>query len=308
MVELMTLQNLKTSIENKTFRPTSLILLSEDKFIPLQYINAIQKDLGFSITYIEDLSVISPDIEDIFSIGTQDINTDIIVFNTDLVDFSNDILYNKDNIIIITNKIDKSSKEYYKNIIIEVPKLVEWQVKDMVYSMGSGIEGKYLDWLIKNCNSDVYRLYNEISKLSLFNEADRESLFLEMSAEGAFEDLSANTIFNFTNAILKKDIKSLKTIFEEIDNIDINDFGLLTILYNNFLNVINIQLGTNPTPDSLGLSTKQFNAIKYNCGYYSQQQLISVFNMLTDLDRKIKSGEFPTSIMRDYMIMSILNS
>lgn len=307
MVKLMTLQDLKTSIENKSFKPTSFILLSEDKFIPLQYINAIQKDLGFSITYIEDLSVISPDIEDIFSVEMQDIDTDIIVFNTDIVDFSNDILYNKSNIIIVTSKIDKSSREYYKNIIIEVPKLVEWQVKDMVYSMGSGIDSKYLDWLIKNCNSDVNRLYNEMSKLSLFNESERESLFLEMSNDGAFEDLSINTIFNFTNAILKKDIKSLKTIFEEIDNIDINDFGLLTILYNNFLNVINIQLGTNPTPDSLGMSPKQFNAIKYNCGYYSQQQLISIFNMLTDLDRKIKSGEFPTNIMRDYLILSILS-
>jgi DNA polymerase III delta subunit len=106
---------------------------------------------------------------------------------------------------------------------------------------------------------------------------------------------------------LKKDIPSLKIIYEEIDNIDINDFGLLTILYNNFLNVINIQLGINPTAESLGMKHGQFNAIKYNCGYYSVSQLVNISRLLTDMDRKVKSGEFPTSIMRDYLILSVLS-
>jgi DNA polymerase III delta subunit len=300
----MTLQELKQALETNTFKPTTMILISEDKFIPLQYVEEIKKQ--YNTLYIESLQELVPDEDDIFGDSTE-ISSDIIILNTELVDFSDEILFNKDNVIVIANKIDKSSKKFYSDLVIEVPKLTEWQVKDMVYSFGRGIDTKYLDWLIHNCNGSVNRLYQEMTKLLIFSESERKHLFEEMVEDGAFDDLSANTIFNFTNAILKKDYQSLKLIYEEIDNIDVNDFGLLTILYNNFLNVINIQMGVNPTPETLGMSWGQFNAIKHSCGYYSGTQLVSIMKLISDMDRKIKSGEFPTNIMRDYMILSILS-
>ena len=66
-------------------------------------------------------------------------------------------------------------------------------------------------------------------------------------------------------------------------------------------------MGVNPTPESLGMSWGQFNAIKHNCGYYSAAQLINILKLISDMDRRIKSGEFPTNIMRDYLILSILS-
>lgn len=283
-----------------------MILISEDKFIPLSYIDEISKNFDFSITYIESLEEIRTPVDDIFGSGEES-SSDIIVFNTELVDFSDELLYNKNNLIIIANKIDKGPKKFYGDLVIEVPKLVEWQIKDMVYSFCRGVDTKNLDWLIHNCNGDVNRLYQESLKLKIFNENERKDVFDEMVEDGAFNDLSSNTIFNFTNAILRKDIEGLKIIYEEIDNIDVNDFGLLTILYNNFLNIINIQLGINPTAESLGIKPNQFNAIRYNCGYYSENQLVNIFKLLTDMDRRVKNGEFPTNIMRDYLILSILS-
>lgn len=303
----MTLQELKQSIEDGTFKPSSMILISEDKFIPLQYIEAIKKSFNYDILYVESLDELLPNNDDIFG-SNEELSSDIVIFNSEIVDFSDDILYNKDNVIVIANKISNSSKKYYNDLVIEIPKLAEWQVKDMVYSFGKGIDSKHLDWLMTNCNNDVNRLYQEMQKLTIFSEKERMHLFEEMMEDGAFNDLSSNTIFNFTNAILKKDIASLKAIYEEIENIDVNDFGLLTILYNNFLNVINIQLGINPNAESLGMKPGQFNALRYSCGYYSGEQLVNIFKMLSDMDRRIKAGEFPTNIMRDYMILSILAS
>lgn len=283
-----------------------MILVSEDKFIPLSYIDEISKNFDFSITYIESLEEVRTPVNDIFGSGEES-SSDIIIFNTELVDFSDELLYNKNNLIIIANKIDKGPKKFYGDLVIEVPKLVEWQIKDMVYSFCRGVDTKNLDWLIHNCSGDINRLYQESLKLKIFNENERKDVFDEMLGDGAFNDLSSNTIFNFTNAILRKDIDGLKIIYEEIDNIDINDFGLLTILYNNFLNVINIQLGINPTAESLGIKPNQFNAIRYNCGYYSENQLVNIFKLLTDMDRRVKNGEFPTNIMRDYLILSVLS-
>ena len=301
--DTMTLQELKQSLEDGTFKPTTLILISEDKFIPLQYVEEIKKQ--YTTMYIESLKELVPSEDDIFG-ESNEISFDVIIFNTNIVDFSDEIVYNKDNLIIIANKIDKGSKKFYGDLVIEIPTLAEWQIKDMVYSFAKGVETKHLDWLIHNCNGDANRLFQETLKLRIFNEKERKTVFEEMVEDGAFNDLSSNTIFNFTNAILKKDINSLKIIYEEIDNIDINEFGLLTILYNNFLNVISIQLGINPTAESLGMSQGKFNALRYSCGYYTGNQLVNIIKTLTDMDRRVKAGEFPTSIMRDYLILSIL--
>lgn len=300
----MTLQELKHALEGGTFKPSTMILVSEDKFIPLQYIEEIKKQ--YNTMYIESLQELMPSEDDIFG-ESNGISSDVIIFNTSIVDFSDEILYNVGNVIVVANKIDKSSKKFYGDLVIEIPKLAEWQIKDMVYSLGRGIDTKNLDWLLHNCNCDVNRLYQELTKLSLFSDSEKKHIFEEMVEDGAFNDLSANTIFNFTNAILKKDYASLKIIYEEIDSIDVNDFGLLTILYNNFLNVVNIQLGINTTAESLGMNYGQFNAIKYNCGYYSASQLIEILKILTDMDKRVKAGEFPTNIMRDYMLLSILS-
>ena len=283
-----------------------MILVSEDKFIPLLYINEICKNFDFSVSYVDSLSDIDTNSDDIFG-EPNELLSDLIIFNTNLVDFSDEILYNRDNIIVITNKIDKASKKFYGDLVIEIPKLADWQVKDMVYSFAKGVDTKNLDWMIHNCSGDVNRLYQESLKLKIFDEQERNNLFNEMLEDGAFNDISSNTVFNFTNSVLKKDINSLKNIYEEIDNIDVNDFGLLSILYNNFLNVVNIQMGINPTAESLGMKQGQFNAIRYNCGYYSNNQLVNIIRMLTDIDRRVKVGEFPTNIMRDYLILNILS-
>ena len=110
-----------------------------------------------------------------------------------------------------------------------------------------------------------------------------------------------------TNAILKKDLVAISHIFKDIENIDVEPIGLVTILYNNFKNVINVQLSNNPTADKLGMKSNQFNAIRYNCGYYSKESLNKILEILTNIDKQIKIGEMPIDILVDYLIIKILS-
>ena len=100
---------------------------------------------------------------------------------------------------------------------------------------------------------------------------------------------------------------TLTAIYKEIHSVDINEFGLLTILYKNFRNIISVQLTNNPTPESTGLESKQLYAIKKIPRVYSPEQLASIFVFLGDLDRMVKNGELPTDIMIDYIITKILS-
>lgn len=303
----MDLRDLKESIEDRSFSPSSMVIVGEDKFLPLQYLEELRSGLNYNLIYVESISEIGGSSEDIFASDNNSSDNDIYVLNTQVVDFCSDILYNNSNVIVVANKIEDDAKKFYKPLLMTVPKLEEWQIKDMVYSFGKGIDTKYLDWLVKSCNNDVNRLYQEMLKISIFPENERSIVFDSMLNDGAFDDISSSTIFNFTGSIAKRDLQTMKTIYSELDNIDVNEFGLLTILYTNFSHIFQIQLGLNPTPDKLGLKPAQFNAIKYNCGKYSGRQLIKILEFLSGIDKRIKTGELPTNILRDYLVLSILS-
>ena len=304
----MTLQQLKESIEDRTFSPSSFVIISKDKFLPLQYLEEISRNYSvpFHLNYIESLDEIDSN-DDLFAPDDTEGNEDIYVLNLSIVDFCSDVLYNNNNIIVIANEIDADAKKFYKPILIEVPNLEEWQIKDMVYSFGKGADTRLLDWFTEVCGCDVNRLYQEMMKVRLFPENERGIILNNMVNDGAVDDLSSGTIFNLTGAIAKKDIQALKSVYAEIDNMDINEFGLLTILYTNFSNMVQIQMGLNPTPDKLGLKPGQFNAIKYNCGKYNNSQLVKSLEFLSSIDKRIKTGELPTNILRDYIVLSLLS-
>jgi DNA polymerase III delta subunit len=180
-------------------------------------------------------------------------------------------------------------------------------LKDYVYSITEGVAHKDLDWLMQLCGTNYARLQQELDKVSLFREDERRYLFDDLIRDGAVDDLSSYSIFNFTNAITSKDLTAIKSVYKELSRMDVNEFGLLTILLKNFKNIIMVQLNANPTPENTGLDGKQLYAIKKIPRVYSATQLVDIYTMLLDIDRQIKSGELPTDILIDYLVTKILS-
>lgn len=87
--------------------------------------------------------------------------------------------------------------------------------------------------------------------------SDRDFLADKFFSDNVFSDLSNLTIFNFTNSIITKNVETLKQILLQFDSIDIEPIGVITVLYKNFKNILNVQLNSNPTPENTGLSSKQ---------------------------------------------------
>ena len=300
----MNIETLKKKIENKELDyDFTIFKISDINFIPLQYLDNIKKLKSCEITYLNNESELIP-TEDIFGFSNNDY--DMRVVFTDELNIDNIKILDSDNTFVVCKKIKE--EELYKDNIVYVPKLESWQIKDYVYSLCEGVNTKYLDKLIDICKNDIFRLEQEINKLNIFSEEDREKLFQELISENMFDDLSEHNIFDMSNAIIKKDYSSLRNLYLEIDNIDCEPLGLLTTLINNFRNIIFVQLSNNATEASTGLSNKQIYAIrKYNCGYYHQDQLLKIYEMLTSIDKQIKTGSFPIDILVDYLITKIFS-
>ena len=136
----------------------------------------------------------------------------------------------------------------------------------------------------------------------------RQSIFNRFVEDGVFNDLSDSTIFDLCEALLKKDAKKLQYVYSQINQMDVNPVGLISLLYQNVKNIIKIQLAKNPTPTSTDIPNNKFYAIKFNyLNKFTSKQLISIFEMLTELDKKIKLGNIDIDNIIDYIIVYIFS-
>lgn len=293
----MTNYEFKDLIMNKNIVEFKFIILDKEGFISSQYVNTIAKKYNLEINYIDN--IISDNSFDIFEL----VNSTLNVFKTKKLD-KLDII--PENTIIICEAIDTDLKKRYDDIFCEINSLEKWQVQDFAYSRLEGIDAKYIDWLLDNCGYNIYRVDKEIEKLELFEQNERMIIFKHMVEDNLYADLSDKNIFDFIDAIMKRNLTKLGTIYEDIDYIDVEPLGVVTLLYNNVRKLIQVWLNSNPTPEDTGLSSKQIYAINKLPRVWSQDNLIDIFKFLTNIDYEIKTGNMPMDILRDYVVVKTL--
>ena len=305
----MNIQELKRRIELGSLSNELLILKNnEHNFLSNQYLLEIIKKSGKSIEYIDTLDGLLYGNNDLFNEVSLEDSSIISVYKIDELVYTQLLPSKLTNVIIITNKIkDKNLETELSDYIVQMPKLEPWQIKDYVYSVAQGVDHKDLDWLITICDNNIYRLNQELEKLSLFTVSERKYLFNDLIRDGAVDDLTSYNIFNFTTAITHKDYAQLNALYQNINVVDINEFGLVKILIQNFRNIILVHLSPNPTPDNTGLDSKQIWITKKIPKVYSANQLLNIYTFLTDIDRRIKEGELPVELVRDYLLVKILS-
>ena len=294
----MQLRELKERINKKESVPFPLIFIaSNNDFLVHQYLYSIAKNLSLNIVSINSLKELYDITSSVFY---EDDN--LFIFKSD-----KDTLINKDDlknnrvIILSENAIKDSDID-----VVKFNKLENWMVEDYAKTLLPGLTVQEINWLCKICNYNIDRVDIECQKLSLFDKKEQESIFELINKENGYCYLNDLNILNLTNAIIKKDILTIKTIMKDLDNIDIEGTGLVTILLKQFLNIINIQLNYHANAASLNMSEKQFRAISYNCNKYSNGKLISIYKFLNNVDYRIKSGLL--DISNNDLVQSILNN
>lgn len=301
----MEIKELKELIEsNKPIDNLIILKYSDNDFIIHQYLYQYRLNNNYDIQYVDNLT-------DLLAISTSNIFNDhsdcLNIFVTDNFTIKDERIKNLSNTVIITKKINKEYRILFENNIVEIPKLEAWQITDYINSLCPGLSDTSVSELIKICNNNIFRIDSEVRKISLFEEADQENLMQNFKRNDIFSDLSDKTIFDLSNALITRNKIKVSEVFKDIKNIDCEPFQLLTLLLNNFRNIINIQLGKSSTPESVGISPKQYWAIKkYSVGYYEADKLIKIFRELSDIDRKVKMGNFDVKYMIDYICLKIM--
>ena len=299
----MTCQELKLQLE-KNIAPSSLLIFyKSESFLADQYIRKISEIHNIDICYISSINDVIDNTVDIFN--TQ-VNSSLYIFKTDSLGTIDNEIFDIKNLIIVTDNISDNLKSQLKDYIIEFPKLEDWCIIDYVHQNYKELDKDDLDLALKLTKNNIYRLTNELDKIMLFDKKDRKQAFKTLLANGIFSDLTLSNIFTFTDAIITRDKNKLLSVLKDIENADVEPLGVVTVLNKNFKNIIDMQLSINPSADKLGLTAKQFYALKYKTGYYSSEQLINIFKLVSELDQKLKLGELPANYILDYIILNIM--
>lgn len=298
------LEELKNNILNGTVSDKLIVFkYSDNTFIIHEYINAIAKQHNLSIEFVDTLDSFGQRTQNIFSI----VDDNLSVYETDNLESMAEDLTDFNNVIIITKKINDTLESRLKDYIVEVPKLDKWQIEEYTKKKLEGLSVDEREWLCKICNYDIYRLSNECSKISIFTKYEQEDVFKQLNRELGYSDLSNLQIFDLINALLKKDIVTTREVLSSLSVVDVEPAGVVTLLKNQVRTIIDIQSNPKSNYQSLKMSQKQFNAIKYyNCGKIKTDSLIDIYSLLCDIDYKLKSGDLDYKYILDYIVCNMI--
>lgn len=300
----MNLKEVKNKIIDKSLSTSLLIFKCEkETFIAHQYVKEILKIRNnLEVVYVDSLDDVVVNEFSIFE------DNSFYVVVVDKLESTNRDISKLENVVVICSKVDNQyTNEKYSNYIVEVPKLVDWQIQEYLQLHMQGLNPQYIKWLCEITNNDINRLYNEMCKISIFDNSQQDYMFKLINDENGYGDLTQLNIFNFTDAVFKRDKKKVLEILENRESIDLEPAGVVTLLYKNFRIITQLQMNPKVTYEQLGISQKQLNAIKYyNLNHYSNSELVNILELLTSIDYKLKSGLLPYDMIIDYVIDRIL--
>ena len=290
--EDMTLEELKKKVEAKDISDLNLIIFKDKEgFISSQYIRAVAEILNKEIVYYDELK---PLLQSFSNPWVK--NNSVNVLKTAQVNLKDVNIKNIINTFIICEKCDSPA--------IECPPLVDWQIKEFIRLKTSADP----DMLYRLCGGNIWRIQNELDKLK---EAPNPQISLQkMVEEGQFMDIEEGVIWDYIDALFKKDFAKCRQMIPKIMSgaCDVTDFFLATSLYNKLVRLIKVKLEPNPTPEKTGLSEKQIWAIrKFEASQFTPDQLMELFEKVSALDSRVKTGEFPTEFMVDYLTTLFLS-
>lgn len=283
----MNIVELKNKIENKSIDNSFMIWRIADessKIITDQYIHLISNILKLNICIIS---------------STDEIQEDSFIIDDNLyimyIDEWN-VSYTHDSLIIICNKTKDARA-------IDIPKLEMWQLVDLVKKDLIGINSETLEQEAQKY-SNVFRFLNDMRMVAIFDKNNQREIFNGLMY---INDNSNYQIWDLSNAIIKKDLDAVRSILKHIDSINIEPLALSKVLYNNFKNILSIQVNPFVTAADLGVSDKQYFVIKkYNCGYYDNESLIDILELLTNIEVLFKYEGVDINYLIDYVLVHIL--
>lgn len=212
-------------------------------------------------------------------------------------------------IVWVFTSIDKRSKFYkhFKDLICEFNHLSE---DVLVKYVQKEIDLK--EWnarhLIQLCENDYSRILLEIDKIKhLAQDGWYDEAFVSMLDDGTIYQPPRDAIFMWVDAVLKRQKKAAFGLLQECIDIGEVSLTLLSVLYNNTKQVLQVQsCESKDVVKTSGLTSWQVKCAREKCGYYRISELVRMLELIESIEKGIKAGTIPEELAVPYLLAGIL--
>lgn len=298
----MTLQELKTQLIDGIAPTDFMILLcKENDFIANQYVEKMCQ-----LKHVKE-NRISSIYEPLASALSLVINFEenVNVLRVDKFDEKSDDYSQFENTVVICSELDKAIASAIKSYVITIPALQDWQIKSYMKATCKGLNQDIIDWLYAASSGDIYRIMNELDKLTLFGPEEQSQIIEDLKNDPK-SGLYPHDDFVISNALETNKKEKLADILLHINCIKYDPIAVANALLKKLKNMALIKLDSGVKPAELGVSPQYYNYIK-NKAIYPLDKLFNDVEFLSGLDLRLKSSELdltPDKLL-DYIICKL---
>jgi DNA polymerase III delta subunit len=298
----------KKRLESKTLGNSFLLIQYKDNsFLAFQYINYIVKNKGLNKNYIDDLQSVPTNSTNVFDVQ----ENDVYIINVDKFTSSITNFSNYKNVIVVCRDVDKKTLDNIINsgTYVELVELEEWHIIEYINSLGTGLSSSQIKSLYEYSDGDIYKINNEIKKLSVFDKSTQSQIFNNIKSDGGYDYLGSNDLYTLTTALIKQDARTVAITMSNLDGTDLEAMSLIYAMTTKLKDVINVKLLVGSTSESLKMKPQKFAAIRDTYKNANSKLLSSMFEFISSFDFKLKTGQLQMSNERmlDYIICNILS-
>jgi len=300
----MNAKELKRAIKEEKLNSDFLVLLYQDNtYVADGYIDEICSTKGLEKRVVKSVY----DSKNATNALLSNISENLYVVYTDTFSERSEDYSIFENVIVVCKKVEATVKEYISDMMVTLPKLSEWNIKDyisLVYC--KGLKQQEVDWLYNVTQGNIYKMKSEVDKLKLFSPDQYTNILLQLK-ELPGTHLYFETTFAFVDAIVANNIIKLNEILAHRDCCDLTAMFVMTLLFNKYKKIL-LARTVGMTAEQAGMSPKEFGFYGRNYGSIPMQEIEYRLDVLSSIDRKLKNGELEFSndnYFLDYIITKL---
>lgn len=167
----------------------------------------------------------------------------------------------------------------------------------------------YCDELIGICEGNCNRILLEVDKIKcLANAQDTtdNSAYNTLIEEGVIYVPANDLLFPFIDAVTRCNQVLSYTLWTKIKKVE-NSMAILSLLYNNFRNILSVQLAGNVKGicEFTGLTPFQVKLAKEKAGIFNKEELIHIIKLIRKVEKGIKIGWIEEPMAIKYLLTQI---
>ena len=311
----MEITDLKSQIKSKSLQ-SFYIFAGEEWAVQRIYITQIAKVAELPLAYIDSILDIYASLKSTSLFDGAKcyvVREDkAITLNEKMQTQIDEGLLGQNILILLLNSVDKRTKFYgrYKSRIVSfdplnAPILAKYVKREVPLS------DKACERLMEVCEFDYGRCLLEIDKIKriakCLYEEDVDKAFYALLQDGTIYVPPKDAIFEFADAVLDRKTNLAFSLYEQCKEIGEAVLVMITVLYNNFKAVFQVQ--TCESTDigaSTGLTPWQIKNAKSHLGKYRTGRLLDAICLLQNIESGIKRGTVEESFAMEYILSEVL--